>query len=91
MLSASPISAPAAQTSGWDTVPPLAGDQGYMSALIDLYPERDSDLEAFYNDHCVREESCMVERVVSKGTPPPPPRSSCFRYESQCRTVMLEA
>ena len=37
------------RTSSWDTTPPASRDQGYVSPLIDLYPEWDSDLEALYD------------------------------------------
>ena len=36
------------QASSWDSAPLQTGDQGYVSPLIDLYPERDSHLEALY-------------------------------------------
>ena len=50
VLSTGPTSAPpVSRTTSWDTAPPDSGDQGYVSPLIDLYPELDSDLEALYD------------------------------------------
>ena len=49
MLSTDPAATPSAQANGWNTAPPLAGDQKYVCPHIDLYPEQDSDLEALYD------------------------------------------
>ena len=49
VLSAGPTVS-STQASSWDTTPPHTGDQGYVSPLIDPYPERDSDLEALYEN-----------------------------------------
>ena len=50
ILWTSPTTAPPlSRGSSWDTAPRASGDQGYVSLLIDLYPEQDSDLGAFYD------------------------------------------
>ena len=48
-LSAGPTSTLSSQASGSDTTPKPAGDQGYVSPLIDLYPDWNSDQEALYH------------------------------------------
>ena len=40
---------PLTSSSNWDTGPQASGDPGYVSPLIDLYPDRDSDLQALYD------------------------------------------
>ena len=49
MLSASSTSTPTAQANDWDTAPPPTGDQAYVSPLIDLNQDWDSDVEALYD------------------------------------------
>ena len=63
VLSAGPSVAPAKQASSWDTAPPRTGD-GYVSPLIDLYLERDSDLEALYEDSPADRDPVSYEDVL---------------------------
>ena len=63
MLSASPTPVPTSQASNWDP-PPQKGDQGYVSPLVDLYPEQDSDLEALYADSPADREPVSYEDAL---------------------------
>ena len=40
---------PLSRASSWHTAPQASDGLGYVSPLIDLYPGRDSDLEALYD------------------------------------------
>ena len=64
MLSVGPFTMPSTQASSWDNVPPQTGDQGYVSPLIDFYPEQDSDLEALYDISPADPEPVSYEDVL---------------------------
>ena len=67
VLSAGPTTGPTAvpptQVNNSDPSP-QAGDQGYVSPLIDLYLERDSNLEALYEDSLADREPVSYEDVL---------------------------
>ena len=82
-----PTTAPPSQASNWDPSP-QTGDQGYISPVIDLYPERDSNLEALCEDSPADQEPVSYEDILdapsSTEADPAEVESICSEYKS-CR------
>ena len=64
VLSVGPTSASTAQASCWDIAPPLDGDQGYVTSVIDLYLDQGADLEALCDSPTVREPVTYDVRML---------------------------
>ena len=79
-----PSAIPSTQASNQDSVP-KTDDQGYVSPLMDLYPEQDSDLEALYRDSPAdREPACNGDPLDAPcGSEADPVESESIRSEDQ--------
>ena len=87
VLSADPTAAPSTQASSWDTAPPQTGDQGYVSPLIDLYLEQNSDLEALYEDSPADQELVSYEDVSDAPSGSEADPAICSENQSYWETV----